>query len=315
MSRRFNIQQRLTILDQACLVQYLQDIRQFDVLTKSEEVALFNEYNITSDKKIKDKIVNSNLRWVVSVAKQYVYPKARLEDIINEGNLGLIMCVDTFDVTRGIRFITYATNYIKLQITSYCNNTLPDITQPANRPRLNKMVKKSIIDLKLLGQDNPSDEQIVEYYMIIKESTDLKLTTVLLNEVRNNSKPAVSMHSSVSDTDCQLELADTFKASAKWSADYELNKEENNSEIFNSLSNILNERETNVVCMSFGLNGEETYTLEQIGYRLGYTRERIGQILKQSVDELKNHKDVFGPILGVSKDTAHLNESNHMKFT
>lgn len=310
--RKINIQQRLTILDQMSLELYLQEIRKYDKLTMAKEIELFNEYKMTGNPRVKDTIVKANLRWVVSVAKQYMYPKAKLEDLINEGNIGLLIALESFDVSRGTRFITYATNYIQMSISSYCNEVLPDIPQPANRSRLNKMIKKSTTDLKLMGYDNPTDEQIVDHYMSVKNDEDLKMSTVLLNEVRNNSKPSVSMHVNVGDDDNSLELADTFKAGEMWATDYVINEQEKSDILLQQLNKILNDKESMIVCLHFGLNGNDAHTLDQIGTRLNYTRERIGQLLTKAITKLKDNKAIFGQILGASKDTAHSNESNHM---
>lgn len=308
---KFNIQAKLTITDQDSIGRYLQELRLDKTttpLTRAEEISLFSHFILTKDEKIKERIIKSNLRWVISVAKQYSYTKIRVGDLINEGNLGMIEAVDKFDVSRETSFITFATNYIRLAITSFINDVAVDIPQPANRFRINKLIKKTLLDLKLTGNDSPSDEQLVDYYKTIKKLSDPILSTVLLNEVRNNSKDFVSMHTSISSKNEDYELSDTFKSTKEWNADFELQETEKSNVLINYLNKLLLERELNVVLMTFGLNGHESLTPEQISERLGYTRERVGQILNDAVKKLKVNKSILGALLGDSKDT---NESNY----
>lgn len=314
---KLTIQAKLTIIDQDSIGKYLQELRidkSTIPLSKEDEVKLFNQYKMTGDLRIKERITKANLRWVVSVAKQYSYPKIKLEDLINEGNIGMIEAIDKFDVSRGTSFVTFATDYIRLAIRSYINDIAKDIPQPGNRNVINKLVKRATFDLKLLGYENPTDEQIVEQYMLIKKSVDPKLNTVLLNEIRNNSKEFVSMHTTISDLEDSLELCDTFKSSQEWTADFEMCQNETKKLLMQCLNNLLSEREVEIVCMSFGLIDNEPLTHDQIGARLGFTRERIGQILNKAVNKLKKEKSIIGQLLGTSKETIHSNESNHIYY-
>lgn len=313
MSKKINIQAKLTIIDHDSIAKYLHEIRidkSTKPLLKQDEVNLFNQYKLSGDPKVKELIIKANLRWVISVAKQYSYPKIKLQDLINEGNIGMIDAIDRFDISRGVSFITFATNYIRLAITSYINDVAMDIPQPANRYRINKLIKKSISDLKLMGIVEPTDENIVKHYTLIKKPTDPKMSTLLLNDIRNNSKDFVSMHTKVSDTDDAIELSDTFETQNNWRADHNLITKEKKNIAYNHLSKLLTDKQLQIVTMSFGLNDYEPHTNEQIGEILGYTRERIGQILKTSIDVLKHHKKLMFEVLGSTTDTSTIETYN-----
>jgi RNA polymerase primary sigma factor len=293
---KFNIHAKLTIIEQDSIDKYLQELRLDKTttpLSRAEQNSLFSQYKMTGDKLIKDRLIKSNLRWVISVAKQYTYTKVKLADLINEGNIGMIEAIDKFDVSRETSFITFATNYIRLAITSYINDVAVDIPQPANRFRINRLIKKALLDLKICGNNTPSDYQLVEYYASIKKQCDPILSVSLLNEVRNNSKDFVSMHTSVSSSSEDYELIDTFKSSKEWNADFEMEKTEKTNILNEYLKKHLNERELEIITMSFGLITQLSMTNEEISFRTGYTRERVGQIIKEGVKKLSKNKNIL----------------------
>ena len=316
MQQKFNVQNKLTIFDQDSIRLYLQELRtdpETTPLSKEDEYKLFAEYQMTGSKKIKERLIKANLRWIVTVAKQYTYPKARLEDLINEGSIGMITAIDKFDLSRGKRFTTFATNYIRLYINAYINEILSDIVQPANRFKINSLLKAAKVQLNLIGIVEPTDEELVDQYMTIKDAKDPVLTTVLLQEIRNNSKSFVSSHATLSGTE-DFELQDTFKTTSDFNTDNNIVTTEKKESIVKTLTQLLGERDANIVMLHFGLNGNDEMTLEQIADRMGYTRERIGQLVQNCIKKLTPHKKLMFELLGSSKETSHSVETNHLNY-
>jgi len=292
MKKNVQIANKLTIIDTLSIKNYLSDISKlsFQPLSAEKERLLFADYAITTDKRIKNKIkniiVNSNLRFVITVAKQFTYSKVLVEDVINEGNIGLIEAVDKFDYTKDVRFLTFAVWYIRQAIQRYIHTVSADIVQPANRLRINNLLKKINKFYEVKGIYDPTSEMIIERYNRIKEAADPVLTTNLLNEIRVQMTGFVSMNTPlVPSADYTLE--ESIHNDAEYNTDYAITKAENNLRLNNYL-NILTDREREIVIHSFGLNSTEEKTLDQLASMLGYTRERIGQILAGSLAKLKS---------------------------
>jgi len=319
MSRKnLKIQDKLTIIDQQSIGLYLQEIntnKESHPITPDMEHKLFVEYHKSGNREIKNRIIMANLRWVITIAKQYSYPKARLEDLLNEGNIGLIKAFDKFDPTRGTTFLTFATWYIRQEITTYINDTLSDMVQPANRYRINRIIGRAEMILRNNGNETPSVEQLVELYMQLKESTDPVLSVVDYNEIRTQTRGFVSMEQQLSDTDGDdMTLGSTFTTYQDYNADYAIHKAEKQADILKLLSVCLTEREKIIVEYSFGLNGRDEKTLDQVSDIIGITRERVGQLLQGSLYKLKEHKNIVRELCGAKKDTAHSIESNHWAY-
>ena len=320
MSRKaFNIQNKLTIIDQESIARYLQEIRidpDTEPLTPQMEVALFSEYRLSGSTKIKMRLIKANLRWVVTIAKQFEYPKAQLGDLINEGTIGMIKAIDKFDVSLGNTFLTFATWYIRTEINQYINDVLADVVQPANRFRINKLMRKAEKQLRKDGNDTPTDEQLVAQYAKIKEKTDPVVSLALWNEVRVQSKDFVSMSTQLRAEgmeDCDLES--TFRSGAEYNADSHIAKGDHKSEINGLLNSALNAREKQIVEMRFGLNGRDEKNLDQIAEIMGFTRERIGQILQGALNKLKPHKRKVYELCGSAHESAHSIDNNHLKVS
>lgn len=315
--KALNIQNKLTILDQQSLAKYLNELSSDKAtvpLSPEQEYALFVEYKLNGSKEIKERLIKANLRWVVTIAKQYSYPKARTEDIISEGNIGMIKAIDRFDPTRGFSFLSYATSYIRQAIKMYIDEVLIDIAQPANRFRINRLIAKAERTLQMLGEEHPTTEQLIEEYMRTKESTDPRLTAADLNEIKKQTQGFISMETQLSDVDKEeMTLAGTFKSGSEYNADYEIAKNDKNYEI-NKMLNSLPGREKAIVEYTFGLNGCEEKTLEQIADVIGLTRERVGQLLQVAIEKLKGQKGKVYELCGSAKETAHSIESNHWSF-
>lgn len=312
---RLNITKH-TQLDSISIIKYFSELstdKHVAPLTKVDELAMFKEYAETKNPKLKERIIKSNLRYVITIAKQYEYPKAKREDLISEGNIGLINAFESFDYKRGAAFLTYATWYIRLQIKDYIDNVLADIAQPGNRFRINKLMSQAEKILIKKGYEYPTDEQLVEIYTQIKEPKDPQITVALYHEIKVNGKDFRSMNtvisSSSSDT-TEMCLGDTFKANPEFETDIAFKIADQKYEINQLLHKHLNEREKMIVEYSFGLNGREEKTLDQISDTMNFTRERIGQLLQEALRKLKSEKGKIYELCGTNDESSSYFKAN-----
>ena len=319
MSRKnMIIQNKLTIIDQQSIGKYLQELnvnKETLTLTPAEEYNLFVEYKSTGNPKIKERLIIANLRWVITIAKQFNYPKARLEDLISEGNIGLMKAFDKFDTTRGARFLTFATWYIRQEIKLFIDDVLSDVVQPANRYRINRLIAHAELMLRKAGDETPSTEALIEVYMKIKEKTDPVLSVADYNEIRTQTKGFVSMETEIggSTGDDEMTLASTFKNEPKYAPDAAIVKSDKDYEIRQLLGTCLSPREKEIVEYSFGLNNREEMTLDQLSNLIGITRERVGQLLQGSLIKLKIHKGSVQELCGNEKGLVQCGESTWNK--
>lgn len=296
MKKSINIQNKLTNRDQLSVAKYLNELQQdpeTKPLSPQEEASLFTEYKLTGSKRIKDRLIKANLRFVITLAKQYESDKAKIEDLIQVGNIGLIKAMDKFDVTVGTRILTFAGWDIRQEIQAYVNEELADIVQPANRTRIKSAIKKVTQMLIVEGNENPAIEQIVEKYTQVKDKHLPELTPVLLAQINANHKPFVSASLGFAGKNPQepdFVLEDTFVASADYNTDAEIMANDIKSEVKMILQS-LSDREREIVEYTFGLNDKEEKTPEQIADIMGYTRERIGQLLHGALNVLRTRKN------------------------
>lgn len=308
--KNFTIQNKLTNQDQLSVKVYLQELNSNKhclPIPLVDELEMFKELKKTGDKKLQERLFLANTRWVITIAKQYENEKAKLGDLINEGNIGMIKAMSKFDPSLGYKFITFATDYIRREINTYVNQTLADVVQPVNRKRISKLLKEAEMTLKKQGNDDPSVDDIVELYTQIKEKNDPVIDVNYVVEMYNYSKGFVSASTTLSnDNDNTLE--GTFVSNSEYNADNAIVEEERKNEIHKVLSSILNEKEKNVIVLHFGIDTNESLTLEQVAEKMNYTRERIGQILQGALKKLSNHKQLMFSILGSSKGKTQVNE-------
>lgn len=303
-SIKINRQTAITDKSVLSLRQYFSEIgkKEYSSITKDQEYALFEEYNRTKSVAIKERIIKSNMKFVISVAKSFIIhdikfyrEKACLEDLINEGNIGLIKAFETFDYKKGFRFLTYATPHIRQNISTYLNETIADIQLPANQFRLDTQLKIVISKLKDEGITEPTIEDIVETYNEIKEPQQIKLTVNLLAQINDQRKSFISSEVNITSAlnGEDMLLSDTFKADGSFDTDLGLHKESINIAFSEILKETLSEREITILEYTYGMNGKEERSLYQISEILGLTRERIGQILEQALKKLQLKKEKF----------------------
>jgi RNA polymerase primary sigma factor len=265
-----------TYRESQSLDKYLQEIGKVDLLTAEEEIELAIKIK-QGDKKALEKLTKANLRFVVSVAKQYQNQGLSLGDLINEGNLGLIKAGKRFDETRGFKFISYAVWWIRQSILQALAEQSRIVRLPLNRVGALSKIGRAYSNLEQEFEREPSAEELAEELeMDIKEVTDtLKIS---------------SKHVSVDAPFAQGEenrLLDVMKNDEQPSPDNMLLSESLKTEIASALSS-LPEREAEVLRLYYGIETDHAMTLEEIGEKFNLTRERVRQIKEKAIRRLRH---------------------------
>ncbi|OYV88118.1 MAG: RNA polymerase subunit sigma [Ignavibacteriae bacterium 37-53-5] len=256
--------------------KYLQEIGKVDLLTPEEEIELAIKVR-ENDQKSLEKLIKANLRFVVSVAKQYQNQGLSLGDLINEGNLGLIKAAKRFDPTRGFKFISYAVWWIRQSILQALAEQSRIVRLPLNRVgALNKIGKKfSELEQEFEREPSPSE---------IAEQLDMSLYEV------DKTLQISGRHLSVDQPFVQGEdnkLLDVMADDNQLPPDYTLMKESLRTEVERALKS-LTDREAEVIRLYFGIEREHPLTLEEIGEKFNLTRERVRQIKEKAIRRLRH---------------------------
>ena len=273
--RQLKITKSITSRDSASLDKYLQEIGRESLLTVEEEVELSQKIR-KGDRRALDKLVRANLRFVVSVAKQYQNQGLSLPDLINEGNVGLIKAAEKFDETRGFKFISYAVWWIRQTILQALAEQSRIVRLPLNQVSAVNKITKAITKFEQEFERKPSADELAE---LVNE----------LPEKINDSLRASGRHVSVDAPFVEGEensLLDVMTNPDSPMADHELVDESLSTEIERALS-VLNDREKQIIERSFGINGQSEMTLEEIGETFGLTRERVRQIREKAIRKLR----------------------------
>lgn len=270
------ITKQFTNRESQSLDKYLQEIGKVDLLTPDEEVELAIRIK-KNDQLALEKLVKANLRFVVSVAKQYQNQGLTLGDLINEGNLGLIKAARRFDETRGFKFISYAVWWIRQSILQALAEQSRIVRLPLNRVGALNKIGKAYSNLEQEFEREPSAAELAqELDMDISEVSDtLKI-----------SGRHVSMDAPFAQGE-ENRLLDVLENGEEPSPDYSLMNDSLKREIERALST-LTERESEVVKLYFGLNKEHSLTLEEIGEKFNLTRERVRQIKEKAIRRLRH---------------------------
>lgn len=262
--------------DDGSLDQYLRDISAYPLIGREEEVRLAQLIR-TGDEEALNKLVRSNLRFVVSVAKKYQNQGVALADLINEGNLGLIRAAHKFDETKGIKFISYAVWWIRQAILQALAEQSRIVRVPLNRAgTLHRIGKRANALLQELGRE-PTHEEIAEE-MDITEDEVAKTISI--------SQTHLSLDAPVTPGE-DNRLLDYLPDNLNPTPDEQTFEKALTEAIEESLSS-LKEREAKILRLYFGLDGEDPMTLEQIGALLGITRERVRQIKEKALSRLRH---------------------------
>ena len=274
--RQLKITKQVTNRETASLDKYLQEIGKVELITADEEVELAQRIR-QGDKIALEKLTKANLRFVVSVSKQYQNQGLSLPDLINEGNLGLIKAAQRFDETRGFKFISYAVWWIRQSILQALAEQSRIVRLPLNKIGSINKINKTYAKLEQEFEREPNAEEIAEA---------LDITEAEVKESMKNAGRHVSMDAPlVQDEDNNM--YDVLKSDEVVTPETELLYESLRKEIDRAIST-LTPREADVVRLYFGLNGSHPMTLEEIGEKFDLTRERVRQIKEKAIRRLKH---------------------------
>jgi RNA polymerase primary sigma factor len=272
--RQLKITKSITNRESASLDRFLQEISHEDLLSIEEEIKLAQRSR-SGDRSALDKLVRANLRFVVSVAKQYQNQGLGLPDLINEGNLGLIKAAEKFDETRGFKFISYAVWWIRQSILQALAEQSRIVRLPLNRVGSLNKISKALYKFEQEHKRKPSSEELAK---------ELDLPEGKISETLRISNRHVSIDAPFLDGE-ENSLLDVLTNDDAPVAYHELIHESLSQEIDNALL-ILNDRERSIIKMSFGI-GRQEMNLEEIGDVFGLTRERVRQIKEKAIKKLK----------------------------
>jgi len=275
--RQLKITKSITNRESQSLEKYLQEIGKVDLLTPEEEVDLAQRIK-QGDQEALEKLTKANLRFVVSVAKQYQNQGLSLSDLINEGNLGLIKAAQRFDETRGFKFISYAVWWIRQSILQALAEQSRIVRLPLNKVGSLNKINRAFSELEQEFEREPSPEELAELLEIPTEEVETTLGVAARHvsmdapfvDGEDNSLLDVLENSKTPKTDQSLEYTHSLR-----------------TEIERSLGT-LTERQCDVIKLYFGIGVEHPMSLEDIGDKFGLTRERVRQIKDKAINKLRS---------------------------
>ncbi|GAB4398328.1 MAG: RNA polymerase sigma factor RpoD/SigA [Microscillaceae bacterium] len=286
--RQLKISKQITNRESQSLDKYLQEIGKVDLLNPDEEVELAQRIK-AGDALALEKLTKANLRFVVSVAKQYQNQGLSLGDLINEGNLGLIKAAQRFDETRGFKFISYAVWWIRQSILQALAEQSRIVRLPLNRVGSMNKISKTFSVLEQRYEREPSPEELAEV---------LELTAAEVVDTLKISGKHISMDAPFAQGE-ENSLLDVLENKSENTPDSGLMNDSLRKEVQRALST-LSDREADVVAYYFGLNGTPALTLEEIGEKFNLTRERVRQIKEKAIKRLRHtsRSKALKPYLG-----------------
>ena len=276
--RQLKISKSITPRSEQSLDKYLSEISRIPMVSTEDEVLLAQAIRAGGRKGelAKDKLVRANLRFVVSVAKQYRNQGVSLIDLISEGNIGLITAADKFDETRGFKFISYAIWWIRQSILQAIAEYSNIVRRPQSQIAISNKIKKATNDFIQKQQRNPSAEELSEIISLEIE----KIEKAIQGETY-----VASIDAPISE-DEGTTVADMMSSSSEYATDRKVDYDSMCSDLMQVLSTVLNDRERTIVVQSFGIGCQER-TLDDIGYDMGLTRERVRQIRERGLDKMR----------------------------
>ncbi len=273
--RQLKITKQVTNRDTPSLDKYLQEIGRVELISPDEEVSLARRIR-SGDHEALKKLINANLRFVVSVAKQYQNQGMSLPDLINEGNLGLMKAAQRFDETRGFKFISYAVWWIRQAILQGLAEQARIVRLPVNKIGSINRINRAFARLEQEYEREPNSQEIADLLEMVPE--DVK------DALKTNGR-TLSMDAPISNEEDNT-MYDVLQSNETPSPDKNLIKESLSYEIERALST-LSMREAKVLKLYFGLGMKHPYTLEEIGEELNLTRERVRQIKEKAIKRIQ----------------------------
>ena len=285
--RQIKITQRLTPRVEAGLDKYLVEIGREELISTDEEVELAQRIH-KGDQEALDRLTRANLRFVVSVAKQYQNQGLALNDLINEGNLGLIKAAQKFDETRGFKFISYAVWWIRQSILQAISEQSRIVRMPLNQVGFQSKLSKAIVSFEQEFERRPSAQELAD----ILETDITKVQDALGT---NGKKVSVDAPFQDDDSNC---LIDVMQDESAPGTDNSMERESLSSDLEAALA-VLNERERTVLKMLFGI-GRNEMTAEEVANNMSLTRERVRQIKERALRRLReaDHINILVKYLG-----------------
>lgn len=259
------------------LVRYMQDITRYPLLTLDEEVELTTLAQ-AGDERAKKKLIESNLRFVISIAKQYIHQGIPLEDLIMEGNIGLMTAISKFDPTRGFKLSTYAVWWIRQSILHALADKGRSVRLPLNQVGLMTRVRRAA---QLFYQQNerfPLSEELAEI---------LQLPIEKIEDVLQLSSSELSLDTPVGE-EGDISMGDMLESTMP-STDYGMDQESLRDDIQRWLLVLKDERARNIILHSFGLDGNTPLTFEELAIKYDISRERVRQIHQHSIRVMQSH--------------------------
>jgi len=277
--RQLKISKSITNRESKSLEKYLQEIGKVQLISAQDEEDLARRIR-RGDAMAMNLLVGANLRFVVSVAKQYQNQGISLADLINEGNLGLIKAALKFDETKGFKFISYAVWWIRQSILQALAEQSRIVRLPQNRVGFTNKVSKASQQLEQEFEREPTDEEVAEL---------LNVDVQEVFSVTSNAQRHLSMDSPMGEDGEEHTLVDVLQNHNAESADAHLNHYESlRYEVRRSL-HTLTERQKDIICFYFGIGVDEALSLDDIGMRFNLTRERVRQIKDKAINKLKTN--------------------------
>lgn len=276
--RQLKIATQITNRDSQAVEKYLQEISKISMISPEEETTLAQRIKM-NDQRSLDKLVQANLRFVVSVAKQYQHQGLSLSDLINEGNLGLIKAAQRFDETKGFKFISYAVWWIRQSILQALAEQARIVRLPLNKIGSINKINKAYSELEQKFERPPSAEELAEF---------IGCTTEEIKQSLSHNGRHVSMDAPLVEGDeSSSSMYDVLSNDSLPGPESNLVVESLRKDIERSLT-ALTQRESDVIRLFYGLEGRAAMSLDEIGVRFDLTRERVRQIKEKAIRRLKH---------------------------
>lgn len=275
--RQLKITKQVTNRESKSLDKYLQDISKVELITAEEEVELAQRIR-EGDQIALEKLTNANLRFVVSVAKQYQNQGLKLPDLINEGNVGLVKAAKRFDETRGFKFISYAVWWIRQSILQALAEQSRVVRLPLNKIGVINKINKAFSHLEQDLQRPPSAEEI---------SKELEMPMSQIKAAMKNSGRHLSMDAPFKEGENDSNLYDVLSSGESPNPDDDLMQDSLSIEINRALDT-LSKREADVIRLNYGIGNQPAMTLQEIGDTFDLSRERVRQIREKGIRRLKH---------------------------
>ncbi len=288
--RELKISQSITLRDSKSIEKYLSEISRIDLISVEEEIELAGRIR-NGDQLALEKLVKANLRFVVSVAKQYQNNHLPLMDLISEGNIGLVKAAQRYDETRGFKFISYAVWWIRQSIMQAMSEQGRMIRLPLNRVGTLTKINNSFAELEQKYEREPTNEELAE---------GMELALEVITETLKFASGHVSVDAPFEGGENTTSYLDVLENLETTEADKNMAYTDSLRLDIEKVLSLLSEREQAIIKSYFGLGGEESMTLNEIGANLSLTQERIRQIKDRAIRKLQSssHKRLLNAYLG-----------------